>query len=259
MNYLVTAGGTAERIDAVRSITNNATGRLGSLVADELARLPGTERIFYLHGKNAAVPSTDKALLVPIGDTASLEQAVRTTLANNPVAGIVHTMAVSDYQVRAVTTASALAKDISQALSTMTVDVCASKLETATAVVDAINAHTGLERENKIGSYEEDLALLLEPTPKIISLLRTLAPKACIVGFKLLDHVPLDTLIDTAYALLQKNDCTYVLANDAQDIGPVAHKGYLVDRHKHVTPYEGKQAIAEGIVRAISAYIIEDK
>ncbi|MDR1596547.1 MAG: phosphopantothenoylcysteine synthase, partial [Treponema sp.] len=31
MNILISAGGTRERIDSVRSITNTATGRLGSL------------------------------------------------------------------------------------------------------------------------------------------------------------------------------------------------------------------------------------
>jgi phosphopantothenate-cysteine ligase len=248
MDYLITAGGTAERIDAVRSITNNATGRLGALVAEGLARLPGTERVFYLHGQGAAVPSSGKAHLVPISDTASLEQAVRAILANKHVSGIVHTMAVSDYRVRAATTVRALAQDISKALPS------AAGAVTPEVIAAIINAHTGLERGNKIGSYEKDLALLLEPTPKIISLLRALAPEACIVGFKLLDQVPHETLIDTAYALLQKNDCTYVLANDAQDIGPTAHKGYLVDRNRHVTPYEGKQAIADGIVRAMSAH-----
>jgi phosphopantothenate-cysteine ligase len=248
MNYLVTAGGTSERIDAVRSITNNATGRLGALIAEGLASLPGTERIFYLHGEGAAIPSKRKAHLVPISDTASLEEAVRSTLANNAVAGIVHTMAVSDYRVRAATTVTALAKDICTSLSGLNGSIRPE------LITDTINAHTGLDRGNKIGSYEKDLALLLEPTPKIISLLRALAPKACIVGFKLLDHISFDTLIDTAYALLQKNGCTYVLANDAQDIGPARHKGYLVDQNRHVTPYESKQAIADGIIRAMSAY-----
>ena len=37
MNIIVTAGGTSEPIDNVRRIANTGTGRLGSLVADELA------------------------------------------------------------------------------------------------------------------------------------------------------------------------------------------------------------------------------
>ena len=45
---IVTAGGTRERIDEVRSITNGATGRLGSLIADELSkRLSAQEHTLY--------------------------------------------------------------------------------------------------------------------------------------------------------------------------------------------------------------------
>ncbi|MFO7160860.1 MAG: phosphopantothenoylcysteine decarboxylase, partial [[Clostridium] cellulosi] len=35
MNVLITAGGTTENIDPVRKIKNTATGRLGSLIAEE--------------------------------------------------------------------------------------------------------------------------------------------------------------------------------------------------------------------------------
>ena len=44
---LVTAGGTTEPIDAVRSITNESSGRLGAKIADAFAQL-GFE-VVYLH------------------------------------------------------------------------------------------------------------------------------------------------------------------------------------------------------------------
>jgi phosphopantothenate-cysteine ligase len=71
------------------------------------------------------------------------------------------------------------------------------------------------------------------------------------VGFKLLDGVSRDTLIDTAYELLRKNRCEYVLANNAEDIRGKDHTGYLVDRDKNVQKYEGKDAIAKGIAAHI--------
>ena len=46
MNIIVTAGGTSEPIDNVRRIANTGTGRLGSLVADELAEADWTDHIF---------------------------------------------------------------------------------------------------------------------------------------------------------------------------------------------------------------------
>ena len=46
MNIIVTAGGTSEPIDNVRRIANTGTGRLGSLVADELAEADWTEDVY---------------------------------------------------------------------------------------------------------------------------------------------------------------------------------------------------------------------
>ena len=34
MNILITSGGTSEKIDRVRSITNHSTGRLGKIIAE---------------------------------------------------------------------------------------------------------------------------------------------------------------------------------------------------------------------------------
>ena len=36
MNILITSGGTSEKIDRVRSITNHSTGRLGKIIAETL-------------------------------------------------------------------------------------------------------------------------------------------------------------------------------------------------------------------------------
>ena len=68
--FLVTAGGTSEKIDAVRCITNSATGALGSLIAERLAEDPGAERIFYICGKTAVRPKTPKAEILSVGDVA---------------------------------------------------------------------------------------------------------------------------------------------------------------------------------------------
>lgn len=37
MRVLITAGGTSEKIDNVRSITNHSTGRLGCLIAEKFS------------------------------------------------------------------------------------------------------------------------------------------------------------------------------------------------------------------------------
>jgi len=119
-------------------------------------------------------------------------------------------------------------------------------------ITRAVKGAQSLDTSKKISSGEPDMALFLEQTPKIISLFSTLVPDALLVGFKLLDGVPRDELIDTAYALLKKNNCAYVLANDMRDIAGDAHTGYLVARDKTVVRrYTTKQDIARGIAEHI--------
>lgn len=241
MYFLVTAGGTSEPIDAVRSITNSATGRLGSLIAERLADLPDIEGVFYVCGKGALCPATVKVEIIPVTDTAELEIVVKAVLLENRIDGIIHSMAVSDYRVHAVTTPQLLAKDI-----------FALGASNEAAIARIIRETAGVNRDIKLSSDEKNLVLVLEPTIKIISLFHQLSPSTLVVGFKLLDKVPHDVLIDTAFSLLQKNHCEYVLANDAQDISGDKHIGYLVGKDKSVVRYEDKQSIACGIVQHLT-------
>ncbi len=227
-----------ERIDSVRSITNHATGRLGSLIARCFDEKPETERIFYICGKNAPRPESPKTEITVIEDTAGLERAVRNILQSRRVDAIIHSMAVSDYRVRAVTTPALIAQ-------------AAGPVPNQSALLNALENAPSLEQGAKISSDEKRLVITLEPTVKIISLFQTLAPHTMIVGFKLLDHVPHETLIDTAYRLLEKNHCAYVLANDAGDIHGDAHIGYLVDAERRVQCFEDKSGIARGITENV--------
>ncbi|NLX24567.1 MAG: phosphopantothenate--cysteine ligase, partial [Lentisphaerae bacterium] len=55
MNVLITAGGTAEKIDDVRKISNIATGRLGSLIADAFLKMEDVT-VTYVCSEEAYVP-----------------------------------------------------------------------------------------------------------------------------------------------------------------------------------------------------------
>ena len=122
MNVLVTAGGTCEPIDDARYISNTGTGRLGSLIADALAEKTEIDNIFYICAKSACRPATDRATVIPIFSVEDLEKAVRDLLRKERIDAVVHSMAVSDYRVRAVSTveqlrnALAMTDDIYQAL-----------------------------------------------------------------------------------------------------------------------------------------------
>ncbi|MDR0851603.1 MAG: phosphopantothenate--cysteine ligase [Clostridiales Family XIII bacterium] len=258
MNILITAGGTTEKIDAVRSISNTGTGRLGALIAERLAASPDVERIFYVCNERPVKPDTSKAAVLRANDTQELEAAVSQVCKNNKIDAIVHSMAVSDYRTRTVTTSRLIGIRIADRL----VDGALGDLRTgdqktafdgiATVAADAVFNAPSIAAGGKISSDKDDLVVVMEKTPKIIAQLRGFAPEAVIVGFKLLSGVSEDVLIDTAYALLQKNACDYVLANDMNTVGKSeGHTGYLIDREKRYTVCIGKANIAEKIAQTV--------
>ena len=227
MNILITAGGTQEPIDSVRSITNHATGKLGAMIADAFGDCNEVSQVVYVCGKTAVLPETGKAKIVRVGSTADLEQALGQQLMKVQPKVIVHCMAVSDYRVRQVTTVS--------------------DLQQVNCDLAQLNR---LDSGGKISSSMEDLAILLEKTPKVIAMLRGLAPESVIVGFKLLDNVSEGELLATAKELLEANDCDFVLANDMKTVCSPVHCGYLLSAAGDYDYYEGKVAISEGIVQA---------
>ena len=235
MNVLITAGGTKEQIDSVRSITNHGTGRLGSKIADAFAQVEKISHIAYVCGPNAVLPETEKAQICPIRGTRDLEAVIRRLTGERHYDAIIHSMAVSDYRVKTVTTVS----EISEAVKGK---------ENPAAVISDME---GFDQNGKLSSSIPDLAVLLERTPKIIGMLRQLAPDAVLVGFKLLDHVPHRELMEVAEKLLHTNDCDFVLANDMETVNSPCHVGFLLDRAGNTVQCNGKDAIAAEIVKAV--------
>jgi len=225
MNILVTSGGTTENIDAVRSITNISSGKLGSIIAERFAEESRVEKIFYICGKNSLKPQNGKTEVLYVASVSSLENAVREVIGKAKIDIIIHCMAVSDYRVKLATSAAKLAPIVEKSESV-------------------------IQGDGKISSDVDDLILLMERTPKIISLFRTLTPESTLVGFKLLDKVPHETLIEKGFQILTQNKCSFVLANDLSDIKEGQHIGYLMDRERNYTRYETKAEIAKAIVSA---------
>ena len=74
MKIVITAGGTSERIDDVRTITNSSTGSLGFAIGQAFIRQAKTEenpdgpieKIYYLHGQRAKAPEHEIVEAIPI-------------------------------------------------------------------------------------------------------------------------------------------------------------------------------------------------
>ena len=246
MNVMITAGGTVEKIDSVRSISNFSTGKLGSLTADSFSALPDVKEIYYLCGKTSILPKSDKAKIIYVDTVESLEKTVTDILCSVDIDIIIHSMAVSDYRVKSVISLSDVISSLASGKDGEDITTLFNK---ALREKNSGNTSSG----NKISSDIEDLLLVMEKTPKVISLFQKLSPKSVLVGFKLLNAVSLETLIDTGFRILQENKCCFVLANDLSEISDTTHIGYLIDSNKNYQRFCTKQDIADAIVSATRA------
>ena len=238
-NILITAGGTSEPIDNVRCITNTSTGRLGSLIADEFAKIKDVDKIFYVCAASAVRPKSERVQSIVINTVDDLQGAVKWLMSTEQIDAVIHSMAVSDYTVRAVSTTDRLAERLKGA------KVDESVVEEAMDRID-IRKSGG-----KLSSSMESPMILLERAPKILPQFREKLPDAVIVGFKLLSNVPKEELFDVAIKLLEKNGCDFVLANDASEISGDSHVGYLLDGERTALRFNTKQAIAAGIADTV--------
>ena len=94
---------------------------------------------------------------------------------------------------------------------------------------------------------------MLKKTPKIISLIKKLSPNTKLIGFKLLENVKKNYLINVARKLMIKNDCDYVIANDLTQINENEHIAYLINnKNEEIIEMKTKLEIANNINRLIS-------
>ena len=221
-NIIITAGGTSEKIDNVRKITNSGTGKLGYKIALELLNKYEDVKIYYVCSKNSLRPINDRVEVIEVDGTIDLKNNIENLLTQNKIDYFIHSMAVSDYMVDYVTNLESIKSND----------------------IKVIN-------DTKISSNEENLVIVLKPTPKIISIIKNISPKTYLVGFKLLDSVSKEELISVAKKLRDKNKCDLVVANDLENIRKGNHKAYLIDKKDEIEEVNGKDLIAKKLVRRL--------
>ena len=228
---VITSGGTSERIDNVRKITNSSSGKLGMTIANHLLEKEDV-LIYYVCSKKALKPSDDRVTIIEIDDTIELKNTVQKLLTEEHIDFFIHAMAVSDYMTDYVTTIDKIKKSINNYKD---VDEAFENIETLGG--------------SKISSYEDNLVIVLKPTPKIISIIKDLSPTTFLVGFKLLDGVSKNELISVAKQLRDKNNCDLVVANDLSSIRNGNHTGFIIDKEDTVEEAHGKDDIAKHLVK----------
>jgi len=245
-NILVTAGGTHENIDSVRSISNHATGRLGSMIADTFAQK--NFQITYICSETAMIPTYENIEIIRIGNVASLAETMETLLIQRRFDCVVHTMAVSDFTPQALISLDEMIESVSNLLQMENI----SQNNISDMVRSAIYQSCSPLTDKKISSKTSDVALLLKQTPKIIGRIKTLQPKTILVGFKLLSNVSEKELLQAGENLLIQNNCDFVLANDFANIENGKHKAVLLDKNGVIDTADTKQDIAKIIFKYVS-------
>ena len=150
MNILITSGGTSEKIDQVRSITNHSTGQLGKIISEKF--LEAGFSVTLVTTPTAVQPNAHPRLTkVIIKDVAELQTVLEKETPTHQV--LIHSMAVSDYSPVYMTGFH--------------------------AVKEATNLEQFLHQtnqESKISSEEDYQVLFLKKNPKLISLVKAWNP-----------------------------------------------------------------------------------
>lgn len=228
---IITAGGTSERIDNVRKITNSSTGKLGCTIANEILSTLEDVEIYYICSKTSYRSDDERVHIIEIEGTTDLKLRIEELLTSDHIDYFIHSMAVSDYMTDYITTIQNIKDSVKEHVD----------IDEALSNVRVLNGP-------KISSYEDNLVIVLKPTPKIISLIKGLSPDTYLVGFKLLDKVSKEELIEVAKHLRDKNNCDLVVANDLDDIRNGVHQAYIIDKEDEIIEAEGKEDIAKRLV-----------
>ncbi|KAF1302391.1 phosphopantothenate--cysteine ligase [Enterococcus saccharolyticus] len=246
MRILITAGGTSEKIDDVRAITNHSTGQLGCLIAE--AFLTQEITVDYVTTAQALQPAAQEELTIyTIDDTHSLAEMLDSLLQQHTYDAVIHSMAVSDFSP---------VQSLSQEQFLDKINQLIVRQQPVTKEDLQLFSESTQAKETKISSNTDQLYLVLNKTPKVIQQIKQRQPETMLIGFKLLVDVPKEELISVAYQSLQKNQATYVLANDLTSIHNGQHHGYLVNQNGEVeAEATSKGQIAQLIVKAVTKHV----
>ena len=249
---IVTSGPTNERIDDVMKITNMSTGNLGAIIAERLMHNPDVSKVYYLSAKMSVTPECPdgpgKLRKIRVEDTESLLEALRELLTNpkEHIDAVIHSAAVGDYKGRYVTTAESLARDIIYQEEQK--DRSLTYAELLNILTDPDST---MDRDGKLSSYENNLMVMLDLTPKVIGEIKASSPSTMLIGFKLLDGVRKHELFRVADKLRRKNNADYIVANDLSKIGNGKHWAMIVGSDGIVTECITKMEIAETVEQLV--------
>lgn len=239
---LITSGGTIEPIDGVRGITNFSSGKLGAIIADTLK----DSKVFLIKGVKAVMPKNigKNITIIDVTDTNSVEEAINSVMDNYKVDYFIHSMAISDYTVDKLVSIDELIESIDESITYSKNDI-----------VNLLKNPPSITNRNKVSSTILQPLIYLKQTPKIIATIKQKWPHVNLIGFKLLNGVSKDELIDVAKASLKKTKSEYIVANDLKEISKESHKAYILSSAGIISETSTKEDLAIYLKSIIEAKV----
>lgn len=216
MKILITSGGTEEKIDQVRSITNSSTGATGLFLAQTLSQ-EGHD-IYYLRAQKAKQFELAFREVTFVSST-DLEQELSKILNSTHIDMVIHCAAVSDF------------------------------------VVDKIVLNGELfepDSLNKISS-RDSVELILKSRSKIINQIKHMSQTSVpiVIGFKLTNTQDLEERKDAVYKLSQNPDIDFIIHNDLKEITENSHPTEIYFKDKVLFSGKTKEDLANNLIQLI--------
>ena len=239
MKILITSGGTKVPIDRVRSITNMSHGTFGSRIADAFFN----DGLKAFRTKNEhGTPIEKITFFVAKGSRKPMLQSMNDETYEDCYRPIeyVEYSTFDDYK-----------SGIEELLKKETYDI----IVVAAAVSDygVANYYNGKYRSRK-----DDMCIKLVKLPKILPIMRKLAPESVICGFKLLVDSTDVELLNAMKNQIVESDVDLVIGNDLRDIKSNDHRLTVISKHNHVPreyslppPEERKHFVVYPLAKAV--------
>ncbi len=183
IKVLVTAGGTQEPIDTVRTLSNLSTGRTGVQIAEYLDSLGFDVTLLKAHTGQSSHLRQQQLFT----SFASLDQSLQELLQKTDYDFVIHTAAVSDYSVESIEVAGHLYKPM---------------------------------EVRKLNSQSDKISLHLKRNHKIVSKLREYSrnSKLQIVAFKLTSGASAEERLKALRKLQTESQSKWIVHNDLSEI-----------------------------------------
>lgn len=223
---LITGGPTNEYIDEVMKITNMSSGKVAVELAEYFAN--DDYHVTLMITKTVKHPDLKElsrkrnVLVLTFETTEELLNLIRERAGMSTYDIIIHSAAVADYKPEFSFRAEDMAQEIAENILNSIKYLGTEELSEETLAADILeiltNPNCKVNDATKISSVEPNLTVKLGLTPKIIASLRALFPDAFIAGFKLLENVPEEELVEAAMKQITKCKTNMCFANDLAEL-----------------------------------------